>query len=1065
MSASFAPTEATIEAAIDRRIGSAGTFQRVAEQIACGIYPDLAHTLVPSGRRPDDKTVQGWPDALLTMEDGRLIAIEATTAADARWNHWKKDLSSLEARLEAGTLGGLIWIAWCKSSTPTDEADMQEEVCRLGLAHKDVHIVFRKQLISLLSAPFHARFWVNELQLNVRPDPFNRISDVIRRTAQSSFSRIFPTPEEYENDRVHAPRLLAEVEGTLEKQRATIVVGHGASGKTTLAYLLAHRGRFKNAPTYILDLMATGADPTMVERASMALTACADHGVLFVIDNAHLDPVAAHSLIEQWTTYGRGSKLLVLMRRIHAKTEVWDTDPEIEEIGLPCFDLVIELADLEGVYRRHYLAQKGNSPLPVKADVLSQWINLFGGDLIAFSAAVLGLLERNGEPEQLGSEDARAWVHHHYLKAFAHEQSALLDLAAVAEIEGLVPVEAFDDDALVSSIGRGLVWVETHGRKVEHHLYRLAHSGLGTLLRDAAGCADTSREDRCRVLQDHTFQCTAVAIRLARSGDTDEAYALLEALWHRDNWPLSDVSLGYWSGPLRLTEELNVISVDEMSRRSSEWVAKLESRKTVVQSALMSTIAHLARILIVARQTTPEVAKVLREELSSDENSFLLIERALTSYLGGLLSFIEFAEIEMPEVGRVLHDGLKAERNRASLLKQALASPLGQLPRFLGYADSAMPEVANAIREGLKKDPDALVKQALATPLDHLVAFLGYAKAKMPEVAEDLCSTLLSDPLLPAMADRCMRDGPQGVFPICKYDSAFTRILSGIDADLWSQRWSRAHHGRPSWFRNFALTCYGAERGELVGPIAEAIIRNTRPGDISPPETTIVHLTLVLTSPQNCSAEEVDDFFARRLPPDYVASQYNSSEAKVGTLAGAVRSVALDERVWLGQHFCDPALWQRIHAEQPATKGSPRHVAAWLQLLSAARLLGLDAAHLQPVGSLTISEALKVWPPGPVDEGIQSTQAGLWTGLREWCHLNGEELTVDAVIAEDILAQFRAADPVGRPRIAALNAVMIDWLERCQARAWHLVADSVPLLDALENQQRLQETGGPGAGV
>jgi hypothetical protein len=290
MISSFAPTQAVVESAIYRGIGNPGFFQRVAEQIACGLYPHLASSLVPFGRNPNDKTVQGWPDAYLTKKDGTLIAIEATTANDARTNHWKGDLVKLETRLPVDRLGGLVWVAWCDPAAPTDEGNMREQVCRLGFAREDVHIVFRKQLCSLLSAPFHARFWLNELQLPVTPDPFNRISDVIRRGAQSQATRIFPTPEEFENDRVHAPRLLFEVEQALEERGATIVVGHGASGKTTLAYLLAHRKRFKHPPSYMLDLTTSASDPTLVERASEALTACADRGVLFVIDNAHLDP-------------------------------------------------------------------------------------------------------------------------------------------------------------------------------------------------------------------------------------------------------------------------------------------------------------------------------------------------------------------------------------------------------------------------------------------------------------------------------------------------------------------------------------------------------------------------------------------------------------------------------------------------------------------------------------------------------------------------------------------------------------------------------------------------------
>ena len=103
-----------------------------------------------------------------------------------------------------------------------------------------------------------------------------------------------------------------------------------------------------------------------------------------------------------------------------------------------------------------------------------------------------------------------------------------------------------------------------------------------------------------------------------------------------------------------------------------------------------------------------------------------------------------------------------------------------------------------------------------------------------------------------------------------------------------------------------------------------------------------------------------------------------------------------------------------------------------------------------------MAKCLAMYPPGRRDEGIRPIQAGLWAGLREWCHLSREKLIADGPLAEDILAQFRAADPVGRPRLADLNAVMIDWLERCRDHGWYLIADDDSLLDALELWLRAQ---------
>lgn len=146
-----------------------------------------------------------------------------------------------------------------------------------------------------------------------------------------------------------------------------------------------------------------------------------------------------------------------------------------------------------------------------------------------------------------------------------------------------------------------------------------------------------------------------------------------------------------------------------------------------------------------------------------------------------------------------------------------------------------------------------------------------------------------------------------------------------------------------------------------------------------------------------------------------------------------------------------------MRSEQPTSRRSPEHVAEWLQFFGAARLLDRRVSSIRRFAFLQIPQALQVFPPGLPDRGIQSIQARLWAGLREWCHVSRAESVVDAVLAESILAQFRAADPVGRPRLAALNAVMIDWLERCEQQNWRLVVEQEPLLDTLERYIRSQE--------
>jgi len=1210
-STSYAPSEAAIEAAIAARIGNPGFFQRVAEQLARGFYVELAHGLVPFGRRPDDKTVRGWPDAFLTEADGTIIAVEATTAADAKTKHWTADLAKLEAQLPSRRRRGLIWVAWCDTTGPTEAAEMREQACRLGLRGSDVHIVFRKDLCARLRAPIHARFWINDLGLSVTHGPFRRIHDVVRETGYRSTASIFPTAEEYEQNRVYAPPALADVDRALAEQRAAMVVGHGAAGKTTLAMILAHQPRFKHAATYYLDLTAASDDPTLTERAGEAFSAFGDRGVLFVVDNAHLDPGAAVRVFEQWESFGGGSELLILTRRVRGTTKPWDNDPELESMPLPRIDLTIEPGDLEGVYQRLCRA-RGAEPA-VTPDVVDGWHRLFGGDLLSFSAAVLGLLDRSGEPADLEAVDARSYVRRRYLADpdLIPERSALLDLAAVAEIEGLVPVEAFDEDALRTCARQGLVWIEARGLNGMHRRYRLAHPGLGTLLREAAGLTGKSREDRCRVLESFPYACIATSLKVRNVGNTREAGGLLSALWRKTDWPLAEIGFGWWRNTIAATIEMNLLTAEEIQDRFNSWLvqaghsqlvemalatslnnlraflnyaqAEMPEAATVirdglanhperlVKQALAMPLGHLASFLAYAQAEMPEVATVIRDGLANDpealiqqvlgmplshlasflayaqaempevatvirdglaNNPEMLVKQALVTPLSHLASFLAYAQAEMPEVATVIRDGLandperlvkqalvtplehlasflahaQAEmpevatvirdglaNNPERLVKQALVTPLEHLASFLAYAQAEMPEAATVIRDGLANNPERLVKQALVTPLEHLASFLAYAQADMPEVAtvirdgladnpvvlvkralvtqfEHLASflayaqaempqvaatvrdALMSEPAMSVLAKRSVPCGPRSILALCKTDETFIRLLPAIDAGDWSRHWGMTHHRQPTWFRGFASLCYRTDRPDLLGITAEAIIQTAHPDDFPSNLVTIIHLSFILTSPHGCTAEQVGEFFARRLPRGWVAGQYNSPSATTGAIAGATRAIAADDRRWLAPHFRDPALWRRLEAGQPAERQFPRRVAEWLQLLSAARLLDRTVPSLRTADAGLLSEAAGVVPPGPADQGIQPMQAGLWAGLREWCHLTGQRPIVDAALGDGILAQFRAANLVDRPRLAAINAVMIDWLERCRTRDWRLIADQGSLLDAVERQ-------------
>jgi hypothetical protein len=1240
---SYAPSEAAIEAAIEHRIGSAGFFQRVAEQLARGIYVDLGTGLVPFGRRPDDKAVRGWPDAYLTNTDGALIAIEASTAANARTKHWDADLLKLRERLKPERRGGLIWVAWCDPSKATDVAEMREQAGQLGISTNDTHIIFRRELCARLREPIHAKFWVNDLDLKVTSGPFCSMGDVIRLLNMHRWTSIFPTAKEYEEDRVYIAPILAEVERALTERHAALVVGHGAAGKTTLAMILSHRPRFRYSPTYYLDLTATRADPTLIERASEAISGVADRGVLFVIDNAHLDPEAAARLCGHWQTFGRGSGLLILTRLIRSIDNVWTDEPDLETLDLPSFDLIIQPSDLEGVYRRHHRSRRGKDAPPVEPAVLRRWHRLFGGDLMSFSAAVCGLLDRGREAAALESTDAVAYIRKRYLNdsQLVAERASLLDLAAVAEIEGLVPIEAFSEHAFQKCIRLGLILIEKLGNKdTPYYLYRLTHPGLGTLLRAAADLSATSRDDRCRVLGPHPFACVVIALRLQKLGDGTEARALSVAIWRLTEWPLASIPLHWWVAVLRMTRELEVLGGDEISTRLQAWLCRPGARRTLRERALSAPLGNLApfldyaaihmpdvaeavtdaltdennhgllrrqalltpfgnipsflsyakakmpdvaeavidvlahehnralllsqalrtplyhlapfldysaihmrdvaeaviegltdennRALLLrqalvmpfghvrsfldyAKAKMPDVAEAVIEALVNEDNRALLLSRALRTPLSNLVPFLDYAAVYMPDVAEAVIEALVKESNRALFLRQALVMPLGDVPSFLDYAKAKMPDVAEAVIEALVNDnnralllsralttplghlasfldhaminlPDLaetvidaladennralLLRQVVASPLDHLGSFLDFAQKHISHLHEALAKAVCSKELLPTMTTRFIDEGPEKVTALCRQREAFNQILRAIDATAWSQKWLKVDPGLPSWFIGFASCCYKAGRAELVGTIAEAIIGSGKHGDLRSPNITMRHLTYVLTAPHGCTSEEIERFVARRVPSNWLADRYSNRHVTVGSLAGAVRSVALDDREWMRKHFRDPALWRRIAAEQPTPERSPRQLVEWLGLFGAARLL--DRIVPGPLAMLPcpLSAILRLVTPEPGVHGIKPAQAAVWAGLREWCHLTRECLVIDPVVAERTLAEFRAtADPMCRSRVAALNIVIIEWLNRARRQDWRLVVERTPLLDAVERQLGVERTGPSGGAI
>jgi hypothetical protein len=227
-------------------------------------------------------------------------------------------------------------------------------------------------------------------------------------------------------------------------------------------------------------------------------------------------------------------------------------------------------------------------------------------------------------------------------------------------------------------------------------------------------------------------------------------------------------------------------------------------------------------------------------------------------------------------------------------------------------------------------------------------------------------------------------------------------------------------------------------------------VRNSTREEWHANSITIRHLTYVVTYARCCGEAETLSFLDRCIGHNWVDSQYISPRAHIGSLAGAVMSIVVNESEQIREFFRLPSLFDRLWREYPRCGGSASGIGAWLQLLGAACLLGnsFKVPSLQKFGPDRIGGALLQFAPRPETESIEFIQFNLWVGLREWCQISMERVKVEPKLAEIVLSQLKNSEPE-QPRARMLKVLMLKWLESSKASAWRLSIERLPLRVAL----------------
>jgi len=506
------PSESALETAVDAL--DAAQFQHLAEAYLAIESPAVFGRPLIYGRNSSGSTTAGWPDAYALLEDQKIFVLEASRQAGAWTRHVDADLRKAAA-LPRGTLGGFAFVSWARTPRPTTLLPRQQHLVDMGVPLKRQIFVFRQQLVADLCHGRFAAIWASLLGLSVSAYPFSGLREA-RIYGSGASGQFMPTIEEYEQGLVPDAPITSQLQGRIRKEGFAMVQGRGASGKTALAANLGWRRLREGHPVYYLDLAdpaAAGVD--FVRAAEEAIVVRADKGVLFIIDNVHQNASTAAELHLTWRASSVAGDLLLLGRLAESAESARGILSPLADLAEESFELRVSRRMLAGVYDR-LRRRDGRAAIEIPTEVRKRWLNIFGGDLIAFGAALTS--SDVGPPNwQLSPMDARHYLHDRYLDGL--DPVAQRDLCLVADRSALeLPTseKLLTPGSLTRALANGIL--ERRGGMIQ-----TVHPGMGELILAAAGVSIGDFAGQIDLGELPSAAMALTARRLMRRGETDAA--------------------------------------------------------------------------------------------------------------------------------------------------------------------------------------------------------------------------------------------------------------------------------------------------------------------------------------------------------------------------------------------------------------------------------------------------------------------------------------------------------------------------------------------------------------
>lgn len=467
--------------------------------------------------------------------------------------------------------------------------------------------------------------------------PFRPIEEVDHLFRTSGVS---PSREEFIKEKVHRSALFPRVVACLERASEAVIVGDGASGKTTLALQVAFDRIKTKLPVFYLDInevTTSHQDQQAVAASSIA----ARHRCLLILDNAHLNGSLASAICHEWERERTTSQLLMVSREAQENSSLTEWMQTALRLTVSEQDLVGALGTIA---RRFSLPQHWEQS--IHPDLTSEWAKAFGGNLVAFTIAATDRIEalRKGEMD-LGPEDARGWVDSHYLDPIEaplseKERRGLLRLAVLGQFEIRVP-KHFLGDRLRQSQRSGAAH-EILDFQRENSEFVLTHAALGKLLLAAASKEEV---DSLSVLRAFMDQCPDRADNMVHAvllGSEGEAP----------------------SDPTRDHAHYGVTRVDAR-QLFREWIASPNWRGLEASSL----DEHVSRLTFAGFDSEEPLMDQAFLRLGDQ-----LIASAFQGWLVSLLQFLVSAETILPRTHAMLLKEFRSPHHRSELISLMLQS-------------------------------------------------------------------------------------------------------------------------------------------------------------------------------------------------------------------------------------------------------------------------------------------------------------------------------------------------------------------------------------------------------